>query len=760
MELKRLFFSMLVLSGGGLMCAAPGAVRAQSASAPPDAESGGLDELVVTAQRREELPVDVPITITALSQSQLATSNVQNLADIAQLTPALRFDNQSAWMQPSIRGIGTGITTSGGGSNVGIYIDGFYSPNPTASDFQLTDVTSIAVLKGPQGTLFGHNTTGGAILVTTAEPSIDPHVDAKVSYGSFNAQRYQAYATTGITSNIAVDVEGIYSKGNGFVTNIVDDDNHVGQYENWTVRAGLKVTFADGVYALARFTHASMNDPTPQLTNSNTDSTVDPTTGKAWGVQTQTVPGLYTTNPNQVAENQPVFFTTSNNIAQLTFKADLGFANFTSYSQYRQEDVNQLEDLDQTALNIFELGVPVYDKTWTQEFILSSNPGPKLQWTAGAFYFSDLDQWTTDIDNAYATAGPVRLGGSGTVTQNYAAYLDATYELTPQWFFTLGARYSHDIVDGAYYNPYLSAAKVFVPSIDNNKATPRAVIRFKPTDDSTLYASYTEGYKSRIIDVGGSCQDPPAYKCNPVEPETVNAYEVGYKMENHRFSNDVAAYYYDYKNLQVSEYLGAAEAFIVNAPRSRIYGLEDSFHFNVNEHYQLFSGVSWTRARYVSFATTVDGAVVGTPIYASCPASGGLPAKYAGSCGAGSFDYVNTDSVLHNTPMQHTPAWNVNAGGRATTGMTGAGEFALSSNFYYTSSFYFSPSGTQFLQPGYETLGARAEWTHPSKHLTVALYGENLTNERYRTQVQYNGFGIGATWSAPVTWGVEVGTKF
>jgi iron complex outermembrane recepter protein len=759
MELKRLVFSMLVLGGFGILASAPTGVIAQTAAAAPDTEAGGLEELVVTAQRREELPVDVPISITALSQSQLATSNVQNLGDIAQLTPALRFDNQSGWTQPSIRGIGTGITTSGGGSNVGIYIDGFYSPNPTASDFQLTDVTSIAVLKGPQGTLFGHNTTGGAILVTTPEPSMDPHVDAKVSYGSFNAQRYQAYATTGITSNVAVDVEGIYSKGNGFVTNIVNDDDHVGAYENWTLRAGLKVTFADGVYALARFTHASMNDPTPQLTNSNTDATIDPTTGKPWGAQTNTAPGLYTTNPNQVAENQPVFFTTSNNIAQLTFKAGLGFANFTSYSQYRQEDVNQLEDLDQTALNIFELGVPVYDKTWTQEFILSSAPGPKLQWTAGAFYFSDLDRWITDIDNNYTTAGPVRLGGSGTVTQNYAGYLDATYELTPQWFFTLGARYSHDIVDGAYYNTLFSAVKTPVSSIDSNKVTPRAVVRFKPTDDSTLYASYTEGYKARIIDVGGSCQDGPDFKCNPIEPETVNAYEVGYKVETHRFSNDAAAYYYDYKNLQVSEYLGAAQAYIVNAARSRIYGLEDSLHFNFDEHLQLFAGVSWTHARYVSFGTSIGGAVVGAPIYASCPAAG-LPAKYTGSCSPGSFDYVNTDNVLHDTPMQHTPEWNVDAGARATTGMTGAGEFALSSNFYYTSSFYYSPSGTQFLQPGYETLGTRAEWTHPSKHLTVAVYGENLTNERYRTQVQYNGFGIGATWSAPTTWGVELGTKF
>ena len=165
-----------------LLIIAPTAVHAQSAQSTGAAETGGatgLEEIVVTAQRREERSVDVPITITALSQQQLTTANVQNLVDIQRLTPALRFDNQSAFFQPTIRGIGTGITTSGGGSNVGIYIDGYYSPNPIAADFQLPNVTSVQVLKGPQGTLFGHNTTGGAILVTTADPTVDPRAEAK-----------------------------------------------------------------------------------------------------------------------------------------------------------------------------------------------------------------------------------------------------------------------------------------------------------------------------------------------------------------------------------------------------------------------------------------------------------------------------------------------------------------------------------------------------------------------------------------------------
>ena len=135
----------------------PGTAWAQAGADSDD------DVIVVTAQRREEAQVDVPITITNISADAMQTANVSGLADIVKVTPALRFDaNGGGFVQPSIRGIGTAVTTSGGGANVGIYVDGFYSPNPLSADFDLLSVDSIQVLKGPQGTLFGRNTTGGA----------------------------------------------------------------------------------------------------------------------------------------------------------------------------------------------------------------------------------------------------------------------------------------------------------------------------------------------------------------------------------------------------------------------------------------------------------------------------------------------------------------------------------------------------------------------------------------------------------------------
>jgi iron complex outermembrane receptor protein len=454
----------------------------------------------------------------------------------------------------------------------------------------------------------------------------------------------------------------------------------------------------------------------------------------------------------------------------MTVKADVGFADLTSYSQWREEDTNQSEDLTQMGLPVFQLGLPIFDSTWSQEVLLTSKPGTPLQWTTGVYLFSNRDQYTTYLDQyenlplaqipAAAQAfgpfpyiplsnGRVPFGGSSTTTQSYAYYLDGTYELIPnKFYFTAGARLSHDIVDNAYWNSTYFRTRNYQPSISSNKVTPRAVFRYKPTDRSSVYASFSEGYKARIIDVGGSCQDPPAYKCNPIQPEDVYAYEVGYKFETEGFSTEIAAFDYQYKNLQVSEFLGSALAYIVNAAESRIYGVEDEFHYNFENHLQVNGGVSWTHARYTTFGASANGVLFGAPVYGTCGTTPGCV-----------YSTVDSSSILHGTHMQHVPDYTANLGPRYTTGMTDTGEYSVSANAYFSSYYFNSPAGTQFRQPSYTTVALRTQWDDPSKKYFVALYGNNLTNVRYRTQVQYNGFGIGASWDMPATWGIQLGAK-
>ena len=211
--------SVLVFCAALTGASLPLSALAQQTSAARK-NSGQLQEVVVTAERRAEPLVDVPISVVNLGAQQLRQANVQTLTGIAQLTPGLQFNTQGPWVQPNIRGVGTDVVNTGSSPNVGLYIDGFYVPNGQAIDTQLLNIESIQVLKGPQGTLFGANTTGGAILVTTRKPSRTRSAILDASYGSYNAQRYQAYATTGLTDKVAVDVAALYDTGDGYFNNI------------------------------------------------------------------------------------------------------------------------------------------------------------------------------------------------------------------------------------------------------------------------------------------------------------------------------------------------------------------------------------------------------------------------------------------------------------------------------------------------------------------------------------------------------------
>lgn len=707
-------------------------------------------EIVVTAQRRSERQVDVPISVATLSSEQLQTANVQQLADITKITPGVRFDFASGFFQPTIRGIGTAVTTSGGGGNVGIYIDGFYSPNPLAADFKLMNVQSIQVLKGPQGTLFGRNTTGGAILVQSAEPSTTPSAEFEASYGRFNELRTQGYATFGLTDKIAVDIEGMYTRGDGWLTDI-SNNRRVGDYKTWSVRTGLKVDLTDSLSVLLRYQHSYVNDPTSTLAASYNH----PSFGS--GAPTFAQPGQFTFNPNEIASGSiPEFFIAKSDVVQGTIKADLGFADLTSYTQYRKENVDSSISLDFSGANVFQLGLPNNNETWSQEFLMNSKPGGRLQWTAGLFYFSNKDIYTTFIDNAGSARGLNRIGGSGTTVKSYAGFLDATYEVMPNLFVTAGLRYAHDEVTDAYWNPRpdpttipptVPTTKNFVPDISGSRVTPRFVVRYKPTDQSSIYASYTKGYKAAIIDVGGSCQNPPSFQCNEVKPETIDAYEVGFKYNESGLSFELSGYYYDYKNLQVSLFL-AGRASIINAATSEIYGLDGQVRYDLTNNFQLNAGAAWTHARYKHFANA--------PIYTNCTT---LPAAVQATCLTNGISFVVIPTTLNDVTMQRAPEFTGNVGARYTFDLSG-GKVNLSGNLFYSSKLFFGPSGIQFPQKGYETLALRASWTDPTDRFTVAAWGDNVTNSRYRTQAQYNNFGIGANWSKPATYGIEVGAKF
>jgi len=704
---------------------------AQPAASPAgqstNADEQALDQIVVTAQRRSELQRDVPISITTISAEQLTQADVTDLSEIQKLTPALTFDYPNGpFVQPTIRGIGTAIASPGSGSNVGVYIDGFYSPNPLVSDFQLLNTRDIQVLKGPQGTLFGRNTTGGAILITTADPSTTPSATAEASYGNYYMQRYQTYATTGLTDKIAVDIEGLYRKGDGFVHNVVTGRED-GQYEIWTIRTGVKADVSDAVSLLFRYTHDDVNDPTTVAGNIYAGPN-----GQIYSIGVITPGAVIVTRPDQVSNDGPTSVRTYSDAFQLTSTFEFNFAALTSHTQYRRDTTTEYADFDHTSAPIFDLYLLIPDKTLTQEFLLTSkNKGP-LQWTAGTFFYSYTDTYP-NTGGSFGGAPFFYFAHSSVNDVSYAAFLDVTYEVVNNLFLTAGARFSHDEVKNAFFG---SNPIVQVPSIDSNHGSPRAVIRYKPNEESSVYASFTRGYKPAILNVGGGTLNG-IY----VAPETISAYEVGYKYGAHAFAFDLSSFYYDYKNLQVASYTGTT-SLINNAATSRIYGLEGQLQYEIVSGLNLTAGAAYVDAKYTTFTTS--------PRYDQC--------LVVATCGASYGLYAISDEDASGNQMQNSPKSTGNVGLRYATDVA-AGQMALSGNYYYTSQFFFDPSN-QFVQKGYQLLSLRAAWTDPSKKYTFAVFGDNVTNTRYRTQVLAQPYGVGSVWGPPATIGCSVRARF
>lgn len=531
------------------------------------------------------------------------------------------------------------------------------------------------------------------------------------------------------------------------------------------MRFGLKVDFSDSVSLLLRYQHTETDDPRPLLAASYFNPNPTGLDTVMSGQPFFATPSQYTFNPDEIASGSiPEFMRSTSDVVQGTLEIDLGFANLTSYTQYRKEVVNASLELDYSGADIFQLGLPNDNHTITQELLFTSKPGGRLQWTAGLFFLENRDTYITHIDNfGSSPAARIRLGGSSTTTRSYAAFLDATYEVFDDLFITAGIRYAHDVVTDAYWNTrflaptYVDAnnvvqpapgGRVFVPSISGDRFTPRAVIRYKPDDRSSVYASYTRGYKAAIIDVGGTCQNSP-YICNDVKPEVIDAFEIGYKYDDRSLSLELSAFYYDYKNLQVSLF-EAGTAKIVNAAKSRIYGLDGQVRYRFNDAFEVNVGAAWTHARYVEFTNA--------PIYTPCLSVVPLTVT-PNPCVNNGLTFLIVPRDLTDVTMQRTPEFTGNIGARYRTEL-GGGRLTLSGNLYYSSSFFFGPSGIQFPQKGYETLSLRAEWRDPSDRFSIAAYGDNVTNSRYKTQVQYANFGIGSNWSKPVTYGIELGARF
>jgi iron complex outermembrane receptor protein len=724
---------------------------------PAWAQAGASDQIqsstddagmiVVTAQRRSELSRDVPITITTADAAELKQANIESLVGLPKITPGVRLDQQGAYTQPTIRGIGTTLVQTGAGSSVGVYVNGFYLPNSLSLDFDFLNVKNIQVLKGPQGTLFGRNSTGGAILVQTAEPSAETAGSIEAQYERFNAAKIQAYATTGLTRSLALSVEGSYSRGDGFQKDNLYDGSladgggyaqggkihHPGAYEDWAVRTALKAYVSDSASLTFRYEHIDKNDPT---------GVVDGTYSVAGQVYSagDTIPGtVFALQRGQTASNARQYFRFKADTVQLTANIDLGFADLTSYTQYRKETEQQFLEGDYSSAAVLALSLPERDRIMSQELLINSKPGGRLQYTGGIFLFEQKIK--ADVLLAFGSPAFFQFSATGAKTRTYAAFADATYQLLDDVFLTGGLRYSHDEVVDPFYQTTPGVADVFTfqSNRKDDSLSPRVVLRYKPTPQTSLYASWTRGYKAAIPDYRSSSGS------EYLKPEKIDAFEVGAKYGDRALTAELAGFYYDYKNLQNGYYV-QGNTILSNAASSRIKGIEANLKYDFGNGFELSAAGTYLDAKYRKYLN----AGYFAPTFIADNDGDGRP-EFAG------FDTSSTHDASGNQVVR-APKLSGTVAARYTTDLAN-GKLSGSVNLYHTSTIFFDPAN-QFGQKAYDILSARVQWKDPTEHYTIAVFGDNLTNSTYLTQVNVGATAAGTIWGRPATYGISLRYDF
>lgn len=674
-----------------------------------------LEEVVVTAQKRTESLEEVPISIAVFSGEALVDAGMNSANDIANLVPGMRIDLNGAAAQPSIRGVGSSLAGTGFTSNIAVYVDGFYIPSQYHTDMQLLNLAGVQVIKGPQGTLFGRNATGGAILLETLDASFDPTFEAQFTLAENNRHVINLYGSTAINDKLAIDFAGLYEESDGFIENIATGDNRAGGYRKHTYRTSVFYTNDDGLTVEFAYAHSESDDPRAHAFAPLDGYTLGPAVGGGATI----VPDGY----GETANGAPTAYTSESDGYYLTVEKDIGSLLFKSLTMKRKSESQSKVDLDATNIPVFAVEFSPASDTFSQEFNLSGETWG-VDWVAGLYYMD----YEEEFHNLSATEFPfVVYEKNRTRVRSAAVFIDATYEFYEDWFLTAGLRYSKEKAESEVDGHFIFG-DIPVWGEDWKSATPRLVLRHQLEEGSSIYASYSQGFKAGML-------QPSAPSTIPIDQEKIDAFEIGYKANQGSWRFDASAYYYDYTDLQVASFNGT-QALVVNAGSSEIYGGDFQLTSLITANLEVTVGAAYTHARYEEFPDS-------------------QPRNL--TSGAGFLQIVNGANADGNQ-MLRSPDWS---GTLAVTYFVPIerGQLRFNGNISYSDDFYFD-SNEQFKQEAYTLVSARATWIAPGEKLSVAIFGTNITDEEYISAVLPGDQAIERGYGDPATYGITVGYKY
>ena len=720
-----------------------------AADAAVDDAAGTDQDIVVTARRRNEVLLDVPIAVTAYTGEQLERSGALDITDVSDTTPNVTIETSrgtNSTLTSFIRGVGQQDPVAGFEQGVGLYLDDVYLNRPQGSVLEIYDVDRIEVLRGPQGTLYGRNTIGGAIKYVTKRLSNDPEFRVRANYGSYDQADLILSASMPLADGFRVGASAARLSRGGFGTNLTTGKENYNK-DIWAFRGTLEIEPTDRIFI--------------RMTGDHTNDTSESRGAHRLLVSRTTLaPVLDDVFDTRGALDSPEQKVKGGGVA---LHVDVGLTDalkFRSISAYRADKSRTPIDFD--ALPTVSLDVPgIYDNSQlSQEFQLLYE-SQRLSGVAGV-YFLDADAVTLfdarlyDLGFAGFTASTDSIIG----TKTWAIFGDATFDITDQFSISAGGRYTNDKRKGRVLRQSLlfggspefggsggfgngtviATTSNFTGKRTDTAFTPRVSLSFKPTPDHHLYASWSKGFKGGGFDPRGQSSQAPdfdddglrgdadpddVYEYMAFDPEKVTSYELGYKASlfDRRISTGIALFHSDYKNMQIP----ASQACVINgsanfcgvtsnAGKARIRGVEWEGNARIfgepggAQRLNFGWSLGYLDGKFKEFKSIVIYEPDGTPIP--------LPGREVDLA-----DYYS---------IQNTPKWTA-SGTLSYLAEVAGGELSLSTTLSYRSDsqqFEWPTPGID--QKAFSLWDASAVYELPGGRYTVGLHGKNLTDKHYK----------------------------
>ena len=728
-----------ILKAVSLGALAYGLVAPASAQEAAGAQAEeGLIDIVVTAQRRTERLQNVAISATALDSAALAQKSVTNLADLQSAAPALTISNGGIVQTVNIRGIGLASDSPNVTAGVATYVDGLFQP-PIVQANSFYDLAGVEVLRGPQGTLVGSNSTGGAIFINSRNPDLASGVGgyADLSYGNFNSVATEGALNLPLTADLGVRAAGFYRRHDSYYHDVGPFNNDAGKLEEF----GGRITALWQPGSFQAIAKVQFNDRD--------------TGGYAY----RPIPGT-TFAPFRIGDIRTLSFDEQTGNRDLAFMASLELrqelANgitIRSLSGYQNKRIKNLYDVDASQAPLAAGGDHSQDyfageRQYSQEINIISPTDGAFDWILGAYFqrnnikvriYEDQGGFTTDItpDNERTTTG---------------FFAQGNYQLSQQLEIQLGGRYSTYKATGTGSVTIGRGIPGFPPtgvvvadlsgSHKDSRFTGKASLNWKPNEDNLVYALVARGYKP-----GGFNSTTSEF-----DPETVMSYELGWKSSffNNRIRTQINAFYNDYKGFHanVTE-TSTGFSGVDNISSAKIKGIEAQIQAKLGGFgFDASAAYIDSELASVTFVNARRGLPTGT-LGPQCPV--GTP-----STPPFCFDYGPFVQTTGTRPNLYAPKWTYNLGADYRFDLGGDMTLTPRVNFSYTSAQFtylgFSPISDRLPSRGLFS----ALITLRTPNWRVEAYGRNLTDKDYAS----GQFGINEFYGSPREYGVRVGVNF